>query len=75
MDTHAKGTEHTQRLPNSSTGKIPFTSSSNAVIASEPENTAKKVKQTLIVPLTENQSTKQAEIILILDAVQSKYSF
>ena len=45
------------------------------MIASEPENTAKKVKQTLIVPLTENQSTKQAEIILILDAVQSKYSF
>ena len=42
---------HIQRLPNSSTGKIPFTSSSNTVIASEPENAAKKVKQTLIVPL------------------------
>ena len=42
---------HIQRLPSSSTGKIPFTSSSNTVIASEPENAAKKVKQTLIVPL------------------------
>ena len=69
LDTHAKGTKHIQRLPNSSTGKIPFTSSSNAVIASEPGNAAKKVKQTLIVPLTENQSTKQAEVILTLQNI------
>ena len=63
LDTHAKGTKHIQRLPNShcdcSTGKIPFTLLSNTVIASEPENAAKKVKQTLIVPHMENnqQST------------------
>ena len=42
LDTHAKGTKHIKRLPNSSTGKIPFTSSSNTVIATESENTAKK---------------------------------
>ena len=58
LDTHAKGKKHIQRLRNSSTGKIPFTSSSNTVIASVPENAAKKVKQTLIAPLMENQSTK-----------------
>ena len=75
LDTHAKGMKHIQQLPNSSTGKIPFTSSSNTVIASEPENAAKKVKQTLIVPLMENQSTKQAEVIWTLDVVLSKYSF
>ena len=57
------------------TGKIPFTSSSNTVIASEPGNAAKKVKQTLIVPLMENQSTKQAEVIWTLRVVLSKYSF
>ena len=45
------------------------------VIASEPENAAKKVKQTLIVPLMENQSTKQAEVIWTLDVVLSKYFF
>ena len=75
LGTHAKGTKHIQRLPNSSTGKIPFTSSINTVIASEPENAAKKVKQTLIVPLMENQSTKQAEVIWTLDVVLSKISF
>ena len=74
LETHTKGTKHIQRLPNSSTGKICFTSSSNTVIASEPKNAATKVKQTLIVPLTENQSTKQAEVIWTLD-VLSKYSF
>ena len=36
-------------------------------MASEPENEAKKVKQTLIVPLMENQWTKQAEVIWTLD--------
>ena len=36
-------------------------------MASEPENEAKKVKQTLIVPLMENQSTKEAEVIWTLD--------
>ena len=75
LETHTKGTKHIQRLPNSSTGKIRFTSSSNTVIASEPKNAATKVKQTLIVPLMENQSTKQAEVIWTLDVVLSKYSF
>ena len=75
LDTHAKGTKHIQQLPNSSTGKILFTSSSNRVIASEPENATKKVKQTLIVPLMENQSTEQAEVIWTIDVVLSKYSF
>ena len=75
LDTHAKGKKHIQRLRNSSTGKIPFTSSSNTVIASVPENAAKKVKQTLIAPLMENQSTKQAEVIWTLDVVVPKYSF
>ena len=75
LGTHAKGTKHIQRLPNSSTGKIPFTSSINTVIASEPENAAKKVKQTLIVPLMENQSTKQAEVSWTPDVVLLKYSF
>ena len=45
------------------------------MIASEPENAAKKVKQTIIVPLTENQSIKQGEVILTLDVVLSKYPF
>ena len=45
LDTHAQGTKHIQRLPNSSTGKILFTSSSKTVIASGPENATKKVKQ------------------------------
>ena len=75
LDTHAKGTKHIQRLPNSSVGKIPFTLSSNTVIASEPESAAKKVKQILIVPLMENQWTKQAEVIGTLDIVLSKYYF
>ena len=75
LDTHAKGTKHIQRFSNSSTGKIPFTSSTNTVIASEPENAVKKVKQTLTVPLMENQSTKQAEVIWTLDVVLSKISF
>ena len=75
LGTHAKGTKHIQRLPNSSTGKILFTSSSTTVIASGLENATKKVKQTLIAPLMENQSTKQAEVIWTLDVVLSKYSF
>ena len=41
LDTHAKGTNHIQQLPNNSTGKIPFTSSSN-MGDSEPQNAAKK---------------------------------
>ena len=62
LDTHVKGMKHIQRLPNMSTGKIPFTSSSNIMIAIEPENAAKKVEQTLIVPLIENQSTSKMEL-------------
>ena len=62
LDTHVKGTKHIQRLPNRSTGKILFTSSSNIMMAIEPENAAKKVEQTLIVPLIENQSTSKMEL-------------
>ena len=46
LDTHAKGTKHIQRFSNSSTGKIPFTSSTNTVIASEPENAVKSKANT-----------------------------
>ena len=70
LEKHAEGIKHKQRMP------VGYNTIKKSCKPAIPKATPpSSVKQTSIVPVTESQFAKEAEIMWAIDVVLSKHSF